>query len=72
MFYRPNWVEVAGTTCKPFCAVVVGYNQDLPTFGQVDKIISIDSKISGHTTKLRYYISLLNHPVYSPASDMLK
>jgi len=45
MFYRLNWVEVAGTTYKPFCAVVVGYNQDLPTFGQVDEIISIDSKI---------------------------
>jgi len=45
MFYRLNWVEVAGTTYKPFCAVVVGYNQDLPTFGQVDEIISVDNKI---------------------------
>jgi len=45
MFYRLNWVEVTGTTYKPFCAVVVGYNQDLLTFGQVDEIISVDNKI---------------------------
>ena len=45
MFCRLNWVEVTGTTYKPSCAVVVGYNQDLPTFGQVVEIISVDKKI---------------------------
>ncbi|XP_065893179.1 uncharacterized protein [Dysidea avara] len=42
--YRVNWVEIMGTTYKPTILVIVDYYQDVPIFGEIHDIISVDQK----------------------------
>ena len=36
---RPRWVKVNGTTYRPGCYIVVGFEYMMPSFARVDSIV---------------------------------
>ena len=55
--YRVNWMEIMGTTYKPTISVIIDYYQDLPIFGEIQDVVSVDKKfyLATHLLKTTAY-----------------
>ena len=56
--YRTKWVELEGHRYKPSCAVILGVEDDMPTFCEVNSIYVVDeSKVVFEVTLFHSVLS---------------
>lgn len=47
VFYqRANWIKLFGTLYKPSCCVVMGFQDDMPKFGEISDILVLGEDVS--------------------------